>query len=314
MKRIIVSIINFFSAIKYEIGFLDMHDMHPKTSVLSNDIHWIQYRVNKEDGWFADPFIVSVEGNAIEVLAEEFLYKEQKGRISLLTIIRENDTFRFESSTPILDLTTHLSFPYIYQEKGEVYICPENCNSGGVSLYKYNPNTHQIDLVNEIINDPLVDVQLFKANDSYYALGVKYITGSMDETKILSVYRSDELCGKYQLVQTITNERKEERGAGLIWKEDGYYVRPAQCCEGGYGSMLIMYRLDIINGSIKESELYRYKPSRCSKNGLSLHTYNKMGNICVVDGHDYKNVRLLSRIIAPIIKKIYGVYEQRSKK
>ena len=306
MKRLLIRLIQYFTTIKYEIGFFDASEAPKSDSIVSKKIHWLRYPAGKRKSWFADPFILSIKGNHIQVLAEEYSYEYKIGSIALLDIIRDKNEYTLYDSTTILSLSTHLSFPYIFEEAGVTYLCPENYQSGGVSIYKYDPDTKQMNFINQIIDDPLVDVQIFSHNGEYYAMGVKTYTGSMDETKELSIYHSKTLCDKYSLVQTIINEKKEERGAGQIWRENDYYVRPAQCCEFQYGSMLIFYRLNIIDGKIIERELYRYKPSYYSKNGLSLHTYNKLNALCVVDGHDYKNVRLASRLIAPLIQRLRG--------
>lgn len=307
MKRILIEIINFFTTIRYEIGFVDMGKLSTSSCEISKNIHWLQYPQKNKESWFADPFILDVEGDKIEVLAEEYFYLNKVGRISLLNIKKENGRYELQCITPVLSLASHLSFPYIFREGEVVYVCPENYQSGGVSIYKYNSDSKCLDFIGQIIDDPLVDVQIFKSQNEYYALGVNCKTGDLSETKELRVYSSKELCGKYQLIQTIKNEKKEERGAGTIWQEGDCFIRPAQSCEGGYGTMLIMYKINIVNGEIKEEELYRYKPQKNSRYGLSLHTINMYGGVCVVDGHDYKNVSRISRKLAPYINKLIGL-------
>lgn len=303
MKQLLIKLISFFTTIRYEIGFIEAKDISSTNTVLSNEIHWLHYGLKNNNSWFADPFILSVDGDCVQVLAEEFFYIEKKGRISLLNIAKEGREYVLRNVTPLLSLASHLSFPYIIRENGFVYVCPENYQSGGVSIYEYDIKNSNLKFIRQIINDPLVDVQIFKHMDNYYAFGVLCKTGDLSETKELRIYRCNELLGSYQYVHSIFNEKKEERGAGTIWKEGDFYVRPAQCCEGGYGTMLIMYKIEIINGSIRESELYRYKPCPKSRFGLSLHTFNIYKELCVVDGHDYKNVPRLSRIMATLIDK-----------
>ena len=307
IKRILIKLINYFCQVKYEIGFIAASDIPQETNSILKGIEWLNYGDYKE-GWFADPFLLSVTDSFVQVLAEEFSYKTKKGSISLLNIKRDTGGYTLEGVKKILELDNHLSFPLILEEQGSVYVCPENYQSGGVYIYEYNKNNEKLENPIIIISDPLVDVQIVKHEDAYYAFGVVCKTGRMEETRSINIYKSNNLLGKYALSQTILNDNCEERGAGQIFRRNCKIIRPAQCCEGGYGKMLIFYNLEFINGEICETELCRLKPQRLKKNGLSLHTFNVKNGLCVVDGHDYKNLRNLSRWIAPFLNYCLTIY------
>lgn len=303
IKKFLIRLINYFCQVKYEIGFIAASDIPQNKNSILKGIDWLNYGDYKE-GWFADPFLLSVTDSFVQVLAEEFSYKTKKGSISLLNIKRNTGGYTLEGIKKILELDTHLSFPLILEEQGIVYVCPENYQSGGVYIYEYNKSSEKLENPVLIISDPLVDVQIVKHEDEYYAFGVVCKTGRMEETRSINIYKSNDLLGKYVLFQTILNERCEERGAGQIFRRNGKIIRPAQSCEGGYGKMLIFYNVGFINGIIFETELFRLKPQSLKNNGLSLHTFNVKNRLCVVDGHDYRNVRWLSRIISPLLKRI----------
>lgn len=308
LKNILSKIINYFSCIKYEIGFARVDDDFLLSSKFPN-ISWLKCPMIK-DSWFADPFLLSVDKDRIQVLAEEFFYDEEKGRISLLEIENHNNEYILQKVTPVLSLSTHLSFPYIIHDNNVVYVCPENNQSGCVYLYQYDSINKRLINPLLIINEPLVDVQIVKHNDKFYAFGVLFIAGEMNETKKVRVYSSNSLHEQFSYFKTMLYTKPEGRGAGEIWVEDDYYVRPVQCCDGGYGKGLIFNKLSF-NGGITETEINRYYANGFNRNGLSLHTFNKIGPLCVVDGHDYKNVKIISRIIVPIINYFYTIYKQK---
>lgn len=294
MKRILKEIIKFFSTKKYEVGFFEGNI----DQLSFSDICWLDSSDYK-DGWFADPFILSVDNDKVELLVEEYSYDKCIGRISKLIIERRNKLYLLKSILPLLQLETHLSFPYIIRDEESVYICPENFQSGGVSLYMLSDLENNLVLPIRIINEPLVDTQIFFYGDYYYAMGVKTITGQMNETKVVNVYRSKKLTGPYEFINSINNDKCEERGAGMVFSVDQNIIRPAQCCEGGYGLGVIFYKLTINNNDIQEEEICRLYPDHNQKRGLSLHTFNSYGELSVVDGLDYKNAFKISRIIAP---------------
>lgn len=72
------------------------------------DIHWLDMG-DYDDSWFADPFVAKVDDKEIELLVEEFVVAEKKGRLSKIVVNREDYTVR--SVTPILSQSTHLSYP-----------------------------------------------------------------------------------------------------------------------------------------------------------------------------------------------------------
>ena len=59
----------------YYVGFLKETDMSLPIIERYAKIRWIDVSEYKIEGWFADPFMVSVNDNIIELFAEEFIYK-----------------------------------------------------------------------------------------------------------------------------------------------------------------------------------------------------------------------------------------------
>ena len=111
---------NFWNLGFIEEGLADtLKNKNPK-------IHWVKKRIN--DRWFADPFILDVTESEIIILAEEYCYDIRRGRIARVVI--DCKTFEEKGFEIILDLPTHLSFPFIIRQNGKVYLIPENSASG----------------------------------------------------------------------------------------------------------------------------------------------------------------------------------------
>ncbi len=303
MSNILSKIAGFFHRKEYAIGFFISSDYLPLSKTGTHFIKWLNTNGYKK-GWFADPFILDYKDGTCYVLVEEYLYSCYKGRISCLIVDHRKDEFVLREVKPIIELDTHLSFPFIIKDGIKTFICPENYQSGCVSLYELDPISLTIKSKHIIINDPLVDVQLFNVEDVYYALGTLTKTGAMDETKILRLYQSDSLLGEYRLIQVINNELKEERGAGGIALVNDNYIRPVQSCEGGYGKCVIFRYISVIDGLLRQKEILRLKPNQIKKWGLALHTYNWSNSIAVVDGQDYSRVFRVSRVLDPLLMRI----------
>ena len=246
----------------------------------------------KNEGWYADPFILSVNGNIIELFVEEMIYKTGRGIITYLKV-DVNSCEILEKHT-MLELDTHLSFPIYIWENEKLYVYPENYQSGSLKIYEFDEQAKSLVYPRIIINAPLLDTQIVKLEGSYYAFGVQFQTGIQKDTQKLYIYQADALLGDYKLVQVIENLKCEERGAGMIFTEKGRLIRPAQCCEGGYGKEVILYDLQRDHSGFEEKEIGRVIPDRKSRNGNILHTYNKMNGWVVIDGWRYHYPRLAS--------------------
>ena len=98
-----------------------------------NPIHVEWLRMPK-DAWFADPFILEVSDDEIQVLVEEKRIGSNKGVITLLKIDRQS--MELKSKKVVLEKEYHLSFPCILRKDGKIYIYPESACSGKLDIYE----------------------------------------------------------------------------------------------------------------------------------------------------------------------------------
>lgn len=293
--------INSLTKERYSIGFIkstsDADFIFGQTD--NEQVKWIDLN-GYRDGWFADPFIMSANQAAIEVLVEEWINKQGKGRISKLTI--EADTYRLLNVKPILENETHFSFPNILQERGTVYVYPENCQAGALNIYEYDAAREELINPRCLVREPLLDAQLLEFGGEYFLFAINQNDGALRHN-ILYVYRADSLLGEYKLIQVRKNEKKEVRGAGRIFSSDGHIIRPVQCCEGDYGVALIFNELLLNDGKFKEVELGRMFPNKQLRYNRKIHTYNRLGDVVVVDGNEFVH-RHVAAVYQNTLKKL----------
>lgn len=277
-------LINKLRQRSYYIGFYENLDCI--SNFKYDQVKWLDLNGYSE-GWFADPFLIEVTDKSIKLLAEEWNYNLGHGRISLLEVAKNG--YKLISVKPILELQTHLSFPYPFEFNGKSYICPENYQSGKSIVYEYDRLNHKI-LQNQIVlvEKPLLDVQIFEHNGNWYLTGVEYRTGEQEDTRTLLIYKADTPFGPFKHIDTETAESCTNRGAGLVYKIDNKIFRPSQCCENGqYGTAVILKEIELKNNKLSQTEIGRISSIRNKRNGLVLHTFNQMDEITVIDGNDY---------------------------
>ena len=299
-------LLSFLRKRRYYIGFLTIEDVKLPIAKRWEKIRWLnegEYR----GGWFADPFFLSLSETRVELLVEEWRDELNRGRLSHLNIRREGGEYYLESVSPILELQTHLSFPNIWRENGKVYVYPENNQSGGLYIYEYDEFNKK--LINPIciIKEPLIDTAIYKENGVYYAFAVK-ATHDEYQRRRLFIYSSDSLLTGWKEIQVITNKNDRERGAGQILCWHGRWIRPVQNCEGEYGEDTFFVELRTGKEGFEEEYISRIEPMHDKDKGITLHTFNVMQDLCVIDGNDFYHP-----FVARILKSIKRRFQRRKK-
>lgn len=306
IKKKLLKVWSLFTRKSYRIGFLREDEVFLNDEVRSKRVKWLKMP-HYNGGWFADPFVLNVHPNCIEVLAEEYKYELSRGILSHLMIDIIDGEFVLREVTPILQLDTHLSFPNYIIENNKIYVYPENYESGSLKIYEYETQSRKLINPRLMVEEPIVDSAIVKVGDVYYLFGTINDGTGLDTTKKVEVYKSGALFGPYTHTQTIINEYREERGAGSIYKDNqGNYVRPVQCCNSRYGESLKLKYLIFGEEGASEKEFYHMKPIAGMKNSLCLHTFNMLDSFVAIDGEDYIHPFFAKRIM-PVL---YGIFKK----
>ena len=277
------------TSVYWQVAFLN----HNLPIVQEKKVSVLRFQ-NQEKNWFADPFIFDIRDNEIDVIAEEYITNIKKGVITLLTS-RKTDNVVL-SKKRIIELDTHLSFPFIFRENGKTYMFPENSASGSHFAYELDTNLNATK-VTEVVSDPLTDTAIVKIADSYYLFGTRI---PEENGNIVRIYKSSKLTGKYELYQEISVNKATARGASGIYSLSMpyHYYRIGQDNEGFYGDGLVFQEIEFHADSKKFTikEKYRKYPDFDDKGYVAMHTYNAMGDIAVIDVKKYK-YPILGRMI-----------------
>lgn len=271
LKQFLLNLIENISQIRYEIGFLDM----PIESIIGGeplkDVTFLKH--SYRDRWFADPFILEANDNYIVLLVEEFFYSTQKGRIARLTI--DKTSKKLLKNEVVLELDTHLSFPFIYHKEGATYICPESSATSSWIFYEYDSKSNTVLGKREIIHLPLTDAIMDQS-------GIIYSTLLPDpNSDSICLYASGE-DGLYYEVDRIQFDEKIGRNAGAFFCSAGRLFRPAQESNHCYGHATVIQELLQENGTIVFRECNRFlSPHSLFHDGC--HTMNVFDGTCVID-------------------------------
>ncbi|MBM4439026.1 MAG: hypothetical protein FJ027_01280 [Candidatus Rokubacteria bacterium] len=238
------------------------------------------------DRFWADPF-VAFAGGRHHILFEDYSYTTRRGRISAITIEPNGEP---TAPVPVLDLPYHLSYPSLFEWRGEHYMVPESSANRSVDVYRATRFpyewTHEAKLA---ANDQLVDVTIQEIDGRWWMFAnapatpdVHYESWVWDE---LHVFYADSPLGPWtpHPANPVVSDVRRARPAGRLFRYNGAWYRPAQDCGGRYGARLAIQRITRLDPErYDEVPVTTLGPSW--RPGLTgLHTVNAAGGLTVID-------------------------------
>ena len=144
---------------------------------------------NPKGRFLADPFII--EHNGLNyIFVEDFLYNENKGRISAIKI--DGDSYDFLGV--ILEEDFHLSFPFIFKDGEDIYMIPESCKNQDIRLYKCLDFPYSWKFEKQLMADvDAADTMLLQKDDTWFMFTNICSSGIKDHQSELHIFYSKNL-------------------------------------------------------------------------------------------------------------------------
>ncbi len=246
-----------------------------------------EFRILPDDNqrFFADPFVF-LKNSERHVFVEELPKATGRGHISHFTISADGI-----ASTPraVLETPHHLSYPFVFEHAGEIWMLPESSAAGGLDLYRAERFPDRWAKVARLIEGRIHDATFFSHGGRLWiAAGNETLQSASWDG--LSLYSADALLGPWEAhpENPVLIDARAARPAGGLWIADGALYRPAQDCSETYGGGLTLRRL---------TELTRERFSEETVGSMSFgpeihkpggrifgpHTLSRAGDLEVID-------------------------------
>lgn len=239
--------------------------------------------------FLADPFVVERDGRRV-LFAEDYAYDRDRGVLDALELdAAGNVTARHR----VLDLPTHLSYPYPLEIDGVLYLVPENCAANEVALYRCVEFPARWEREAAIFPDfDGVDTTLFAHGGRWWAFCTRYAHGSMQS---LYAFYGDSPRGPWSphALNPIVVDVASARPAGAPFVVDGVLYRPAQDCSATYGGAVVVARVDALSPhAYRETIVRRIDGADFHPYCDGVHTLTFAPGTIVLDGKRvYHDVR-----------------------
>ena len=241
---------------------------------------------NLKDRYFADPFVFS-HNNKKYIFVEDFFFKTKKGSISVIEI---DDNDKQKIYEKVIDETFHMSFPFVFMYKHNLYMVPETAGANSIRLYKCikfpNKWKYCYDLISNIRS---VDNLIINNGNKYYLLTS---TSNYDDfSSKLEIYISNNPISKTwtpHVNNPVYFDLKKGRNGGIIFKNKEIF-RACQTYgintlgDNQYGNKLSINRINSLNQKkFSEETILNIKPN-FKKNLLGIHHLNGTDDFTVFD-------------------------------
>jgi hypothetical protein len=235
-----------------------------------------------KDRFWADPFPLEREGRHY-IFFEEFVFAAGKAHLCVIEVHRDGSN---SPPTPILERPYHLSYPFLVEENGQLYMVPESGQNGTVELYRCVRFPDRWLLQKTLLRAPYcVDATLHRADGRWWMF-VNLGTDDADVHDELHLYHADSLNGDWQphRANPVKSDVRSARPAGRLYESAGRLYRPAQIGTPLYGSGISINQVLALSvDEYREQEVARIVPPDI-RGILGVHTINRAGELRVVDG------------------------------
>jgi hypothetical protein len=242
-------------------------------------------RVVSPTGRFlADPFVWHHNGRTF-CLAEDYSFQERIGRISAFEIAERAAT----EPQLVLVEPFHLSFPFLFEFQGTMYLCPECSASRQIRLYRSIEFPHRWQFVKTIMSDvSAVDTMIFEKGDRWWMLTNLDLAGRGGLRSELYLFSASTPLSDSWIPHPsnpIKIDPAGGRNAGLL--RDGNRLFRAGQVQGfeRYGAGVRLYEITALSPERYEERLVAEIQPRFRERLLGTHHISSAGAVTVVDGY-----------------------------
>jgi hypothetical protein len=238
-----------------------------------------------EGRFFADPHVITHDGRDF-IFFEDYAFRDGKGVISYVEIDAQG---RATAPRLAFEQPYHLSYPFLFEWNGEVYMVPETSQTNSVQLFRASRFPDQWEFVATLIEGfQLVDATLFEHGGRWFLFANASERGgsTWDE---LFLFVAETPLGPWRPhpKNPVKSDARSARPAGNLFRRAGSIIRPSQDCTHGYGSGIVFSEVEVLTDTdYRERQIGRIDASWTP--GISgTHTYSSNAALEAIDALKY---------------------------
>lgn len=236
-----------------------------------------------EDRFWADPFVIEKDGDQF-IFFEDFVFPKDKGIISMLHL-RDSEIAAYET---VIECPYHLSFPFLFEYKNDLFMIPESSENRAVELWKCVDFPLEWEKDREILSDVSAADSVVFCHEKRWWLFTNINQSKLSDhcNELWAFHSSDPLSGKWigHTRNPIVRDARCARNAGPIRQIPGIgLVRMGQQQGYRYGSGLQIMRIERLTVDEYEETIFDEIRPTWSRRVVGVHHLDWQETISVFD-------------------------------
>ncbi len=251
---------------------------------ISKSFNQFNPMIPPKDRLWADPFVV-FKDDVYYIFLEELEFKDGKGFLSVIVIDKNGN---YSTPKKILERPYHLSYPFTFEWKNELYMIPETADNRSIEIYKCTDFPHKWEFHKTIFEKiDAVDTTLFFHNETWWMFtNIREIPeASTYDDELYLFYSDDPLSDNWKPhpLNPIISDVSKARSAGRFYEHKGEIFRPSQNCGGRYGRGLNINKIIKLNATeYEEVQVETYEPD-WDEDLLGMHHFSHENGLTLID-------------------------------
>lgn len=289
LLKILIRYLHYkYQCLFYNEQFLLAYRTRKPTLLAENELgKFIPLQPPSYEFW-ADPFLFQ-HAEQTYLFFENFNFETNKGKISVVPLDDSLESKHTHSVIEVLNKPYHLSYPFLFEDNGTIYMLPETSENLTVELYQAEQfPTHWKKAGNLMSAIKAHDTTLFKKDDLYW-LFTNLEADSAPFNDELYIFYSESLYGEWipHPKNPVVTQVENARSAGRIYHFEGKIIRPSQDCSVCYGYALNFNEIKVLSKTDYHEELIRKIKPPTSQGYHAIHAYDMNDDYEVIDMAKY---------------------------
>lgn len=178
---------------------------------------------NPKKAYLADPFVVTRDDKTV-IFVEDYDEVLGKGAISAVELHQSGS---YQIKRNVINEPFHLSFPYVFEHDGDLYMVPETAKANAIRLYKCEEFPYQWSYVHNLIeNIDTVDTLIFQRHGLWWMLTNPSTPNTTEHAALMKVFYADTpLSQNWQESSTFPAvfSVSHSRNGGLLRRGERFY-------------------------------------------------------------------------------------------
>lgn len=251
---------------------------------------WNDFKVllPPKDRFWADPF-PWFYNNEYYIFYEELPFATNTGYIACMKL---DENLNPIGNHIVLQKDYHLSYPFIFEYKNQIYMMPESKANNSIEVYYCKKFPNEWALYKIIMNNvSSVDNTLLEYNGTWWLFTNIAKDGGNSYDCLHLFYANSPFADIWtpHPLNPIVKDIKSARPAGRIFQQGNQLIRPSQDCSNRYGYAINFNQITTLNEKeYSEKMQQKFTPPENSKNILATHTWNSVSDLITIDAEYWR--------------------------